>query len=144
MPARSSIPTSPLALWNYLEQQLAERGLEAAVAPLAAQARAGNVIFLLDGVDEVPAGQRQDVWQAIAALADGVYVRCRWVATCRILSFDAQEAPDGVPERTLQPLTPQQIEHFIGCWYSVLAEMGELSAERAAEPDRPSAAADAA
>ena len=57
--------------------------------------------------------------------------RCRWVATCRILSFDAKEAPDGVPERTLQPLTPEQIDHFIGCWYSVLAEMGELSAERA-------------
>ena len=47
--------------------------MEAAVAPLAAQARAGNVIFLLDGVDEVPAGRRQEVWQAIAALADGVY-----------------------------------------------------------------------
>ena len=87
--------------------------------------------FLLDGVDEVPPGRAPDVWQAIAALTDGVYAGCRWVATCRILSFDAREAPDGVPERTLQPLTREQIDHFIACWYSVLAEMGEQSAERA-------------
>ncbi len=124
-------PHSPLALWDHVEQQLAARGLEAAAAPLAAQACAGNAFFLLDGVDEVPAGQRPAVWRAIAALADGAYARCRWLATCRLLSFDAHEAPGGVPERTLQPLTAEQIEHFIGCWYSVLAEMGELNAERA-------------
>lgn len=130
--ARSDFdPDAPLALWRYVAQQLAGRGLEAAVDLLAAQAQAGNVIFLLDGVDEAPLARRRDVWRAIAALADGVYGRCRWVATCRILSFDAQEAPEGVGERTLQPLTEAQIADFIGCWYGVLAEMGELSAARA-------------
>ena len=124
-------PHSPLALWRYVEAQLAGRGLGAAAAPLAAQAQAGNVIFLLDGVDEVPPEQRQDVWRAIAALADGVYARCRWVATCRSLSFDAKEAPGGVPSRTLQPLTAPQIDDFIASWYGVLAEMGELNAGRA-------------
>ena len=39
--------------------------------------------------------------------------------------------PTSLPERTLQPLTSGQIEHFIGCWYSILAEMGKLNAERA-------------
>jgi formylglycine-generating enzyme required for sulfatase activity len=124
-------PHSPLALWHHVEQQLNERGLTTAVAPLAAQARAGNVIFLLDGVDEVPVNQRRDVWLAVAALAHGAYGRCRWVATCRSLSFDEKEAPAGVPHHTLQPLTEQQISSFITNWYGILAEMGELNDERA-------------
>lgn len=124
-------PHSPLALWNYIERQLSGRGMEAVITPLAAQAQAGNVILLLDGVDEVPTGRRKDVWQAISSLAEGVYASCRWVASCRILSFDASEATKGVQERTLQPLTKEHIKEFIGRWYRVLEEMGELSSARA-------------
>ncbi len=124
-------PQSPLAIWQYVEQQLNKRGLAVAVNPLKALAQKGRVIFLLDGVDEVSGGQRPDVWQAIQSMSAGVYACCRWVATCRILSFDATEAPEGVPNRTLQPLTNEQIDGFIESWYTVLAEMGEVSSDRA-------------
>ncbi len=124
-------PQSPLAIWQYVEQQLNKRGLAVAVNPLKALAQKGRVIFLLDGVDEVSGGQRPDVWQAIQSMSAGVYACCRWVATCRILSFDATEAPEGVPNRTLQPLTNEQIAGFIESWYIVLAEMGEVSSDRA-------------
>jgi len=123
-------PRSPLALWQFVERLLSERGLESAIASLTLAAQRGNVIFLLDGVDEVPLQQRRDVWRAIASLADGAYSRCRWVATCRTLSFDDKEAPQGTSSRALQPLTPSQITDFIGNWYTVLAEMGELTPAR--------------
>ena len=124
-------PQSPLALWQFVEQELTKDGLAQAIAPLRARALCDQIIFLLDGVDEVPIAQRADVWQAIDVLADGPYGGNRWLATCRILSFVDREAPAGVPVHTLKPLHPQQIEQFVAGWYGALAEAGELSRSEA-------------
>ena len=72
-------------------------------------AKQGQVLFLLDGADEVPAGERAAIWKALAALDKGAYGGNRWVATCRVLSFDREEAPAGVPVQTLQALDEAQI-----------------------------------
>jgi formylglycine-generating enzyme required for sulfatase activity len=98
-------------------------------------ARRGSVLFLLDGVDEVPANERPAVWDAIAALDQGVYGGNRWVATCRVLSFDKNEAPDGVSDQDvqiLQSLDEAQIIQFIENWYAGLVESGQLSREQGA------------
>ncbi|MBL1130004.1 MAG: hypothetical protein D8M54_16090, partial [Chloroflexi bacterium] len=124
-------PHSPTAVWQYIENRLRAEGFDEAVPALHALARQGRLLLLLDGVDEVPLEQRPAVWQAIAALSEGPYLENRWVATCRILSFAAAEAPKGVPVQTLQPLNKEQIDQFISSWYGVLAETGELGAEQA-------------
>lgn len=120
-------PASPLALWEFVAADLARRGLaETAEAVHAALVR-GEGLLLLDGVDEVPPARRAQVWQAIGALAGGVFNRCRWLATCRVLSFVDEEAAVAKARSrlTLAPLSPAQIETFIAAWYRALAELGE-------------------
>ncbi len=124
-------PHSPAAVWQYIENRLRDQGFGEAMPALHNLARQGRLLLLLDGVDEVPLEQRRAVWQAIAALSEGPYLDNRWVATCRILSFAAAEAPKGVPVQTLQSLNKGQIDRFIRSWYGVLAETGELGAEQA-------------
>jgi len=119
------------AIMDYVCARLAEEGLADSEAPLRELARRGCVLFLLDGVDEVPPDERAAVWGAIKALNRGVYGGNRWVATCRVLSFDKEEAPAGAPVKTLQPFEEPQIVQFIDNWYAGLFESGQLSREQA-------------
>lgn len=124
-------PQSPSALWQFVEEQLKKEELTQLINPLRTIALRGGVIFLLDGVDEVPNRQRPDIWHIIDALGDGPYGSNRWIATCRELSFVEREAPFGVPVHTLKPLHPQQIKQFVASWYNVLVQAGELPREEA-------------
>ncbi len=130
--ARSGFdPDSPLALWQFAGRQLERDGCARALPALQALVEQGRVIFLLDGVDEVPVRERGRIWQAVANLEQGVCGSNRWLTTCRVLSFTAAEAPAGAPVKTLRPLDEGQIERFIGRWYGALAELGEMNREQA-------------
>ncbi|MCP4363609.1 MAG: hypothetical protein GY796_36885, partial [Chloroflexi bacterium] len=120
-------PASPLALWHFIRADLTRRGLADTIAAVQTRLEAGQGIFLLDGVDEVPLKRRPQVWQAIGALAQGVFNRCPWLATCRILSYVEQEATvAGATDRlTLAALNGDQIKAFITAWYKALVEAGE-------------------
>jgi formylglycine-generating enzyme required for sulfatase activity len=122
-------PTSPLALWEFIAADLTYRGLADSRQALYNQLVEGRAIFLLDGVDEVPTQRRPQVWQAIGALKRGVFNRCHWLATCRILSYVEQEAASAgaTGKATLAPLTETQIKTFITAWYRALVESGEKS-----------------
>ncbi len=124
-------PDSPLVLWQFVAKWLSREGLPETVEPLDKIAKAGGVLFLLDGVDEVPVQQRPAIWQAVAAMDDGPYGGNRWVATCRSLSFDVQEAPADVPSQTLRLLDDEQVSQFVESWYAALMSSGELSREQA-------------
>ena len=124
-------PDSPLTLWHYVAKWLEKEGLPEAAVPLEHAAKRGEILFLLDGVDEVPLQQRPDIWKAIAALEEGPYGGNHWVATCRSLSFDVQEAPTGVPSQTLRLLDDEQVQQFVTSWYGALMGSGELSREQA-------------
>ncbi|MDA0246039.1 MAG: SUMF1/EgtB/PvdO family nonheme iron enzyme [Chloroflexi bacterium] len=118
---------SPLALWEYAAAQLTKENMAEALPALKRQAQAGRVLWLLDGVDEVPPAQRKEIWQAIAAMHHGVYGGCPWLATCRMLSFKDDEAPPKAHVTTLQPLNQAQIERFIERWYEALVAQGQKS-----------------
>ena len=118
-------PQSPVVFWKYLCDQLERDDLAEAIPALKTAAQRGEVLFLFDGVDEVPPGKRADIWRAIAALADGAYGGCHWLAACRILSFAPQEAPDKIPVQTLASLNEKQIDAFVTNWYAALTEVGE-------------------
>ncbi|MEM7330991.1 MAG: SUMF1/EgtB/PvdO family nonheme iron enzyme, partial [Chloroflexota bacterium] len=120
-----------LTLWAYVKSQLAAQGLEDALPELERLGQNGRLIFLLDGVDEVPIAERKLIWDIIKGLNRGVMGGNRWITTCRILSFSGQEAPASVASRTLQSLNNAQIAHFIDSWYRALEEAGELNRRQA-------------
>lgn len=122
---------SPQALWQYIEDVLIQEDAAAVLPALRKQAEHGNLLLLLDGVDEISNEKRESVWQAIAALRRGIYGGNRWIATCRVFSFVANEAPKRVPVQTLRPLTQEQIDNFITNWQSALLERGQLNQQEA-------------
>lgn len=133
-------PHDPQAIWKFVCKNLEREKLAETIPVLQRKANRGELIFLFDGVDEVPSGQRADIWQAIASMNAGSCGGNRWVTTCRIKSFNESELPEsGIPVRTVQPLQRSQIEEFIAHWYSSLAEAGELSQSLAAQKNKTTA-----
>jgi formylglycine-generating enzyme required for sulfatase activity len=124
-------PQSPTALWQFVQNQLEQNELVDAVPDLRRRGLASELIFLLDGVDEVPLTERPAIWQAIKTMLAGPYGGNQWIATCRVLSFDADEAPPNVQNRTIQPLAEGRIDQFVAGWYAALSGAGELKQEEA-------------
>ena len=121
-------PGDPQAIWQYVCRSLEREELAEAIPALQRKAHWGELIFLFDGVDEVPPQQRADVWRAIASMNAGSCGGNRWLATCRILSYSEAELPEsGIPVRTVQPLSRAQIAGFVAHWFESLTEAGELS-----------------
>lgn len=130
--ARTSFdPRSHHSLWNYVEKSLIDEDMVEAAAALRKKGQRGELLLLFDGVDEVANERRADVWQAIASLRKGPYGGCRWIATCRVLSFVPAEAPPGAAAQTIQPLAQEQIDLFIQKWTEALRERGELTTDEA-------------
>lgn len=81
----------------------------------------GNLLFLLDGLDEVAdLSQREKVagWitQAIRA-----HKTCRFVVTCRFAGYSpAVQLSEDFLEMHIRPLTEEQVELFIHNWYKIV------------------------
>ena len=128
----------PHHLWNFFSSTLGEKNLSAVVEPLHEQLEHGQVLVLLDGLDEIPtARQRTFVRDAILAFIER-YPDCRLIVTCRTLSYD--ENPDlqldDVPRETLAPFSEEQINRFIEAWHGELVRLGSLRAEAGKEAAR--------
>lgn len=89
-----------------------------------------GAVWLLDGLDEVPASPgnslRKQVTEAIRKLV-ALYPRCRYVVTCRTYSYrtEAQKImADGAPafaELPTLPLADEEIALFVNQWYAEAA-----------------------
>ncbi len=133
-------PGDTHAFWRYFKRYLEEdvfdaemaRELRATCDALYHRAARGEVIWLLDGIDEVPLEQRRAVWQAVSALESGTLGGGRWVATSRILSFDEALLPKrGIAVQTLRPMSLKQIDQFVDDWFHALRQKGELTVSEA-------------
>jgi len=82
----------PKHLWNFIKKGLDEQNLSSAAGLIEQALRAGRTMVLLDGLDEVPSSsQRLFVRDAVAAFAER-YGKCRFLVTCRVLSYQPPEA----------------------------------------------------
>ena len=81
---------------------------------LKSELRRGNVIVLLDGLDEV--GIPDDVFTSIRQFIDA-YPRNKFVLTSRVIGFD--EAPwkdDGFVPLRIEPWEDDDIQRFCARW----------------------------
>ncbi|MBN1261414.1 MAG: SUMF1/EgtB/PvdO family nonheme iron enzyme, partial [Anaerolineae bacterium] len=96
----------------------------------------GALLVLLDGLDEVPTGERAALLRAVQIFADR-YRRHRYVVTCRPYAYVGQPwRLQGFKEVTLAPFAEAQVDSFVGAWYRELARRGRLSAGEADDQAR--------
>jgi hypothetical protein len=80
----------------------------------------GSLLFLLDGLDEVPAARRKEVSRWIESEARKRR-NCRFVVTCRYAGYDDKVRLDGqFLELHLRPLEREQAEAFIRRWFEAV------------------------
>lgn len=76
----------------------------------------GNVLLILDGLDEVAEDTRERVQQAVFALLRRYPRLAHIIITCRSRSWRSDLFP-GFKDYTLAPFTEKQIDQFITLWY---------------------------
>jgi formylglycine-generating enzyme required for sulfatase activity/energy-coupling factor transporter ATP-binding protein EcfA2 len=93
------------------------------------QSAEGKILFMLDGLDEVPTSQRQLVVSAVNDL-HSLYESHRFIVTCRPYAYVGQPwRLTRFHEVTLAPFSEEQINGFIQNWYEQLAQRGRLDTQ---------------
>jgi formylglycine-generating enzyme required for sulfatase activity len=115
------------ALWNFVARTLDESRLADAVPALEERLAEGQVLLLLDGLDEVDAEARRWVLDAVADFAL-TYQRTPIVVTCRVYAYqEPQWKLRGFEQVTLASFDEEKIDHFVAAWYDEVAKMGVMS-----------------
>jgi len=121
-------------LWNYIEREVVGVQAPDSAAALRALAHRGAMLYLLDGLDEVPGERRAFVRDAIDRFVAAQPPLTRFVTTCRILSYaDPTYHIPAFISHTIAPLNDEQIAAFIGTWYAALIALGSIDRETAAQ-----------
>ncbi|NWF64610.1 MAG: SUMF1/EgtB/PvdO family nonheme iron enzyme [Chloroflexi bacterium] len=92
----------------------------------------GNILLVLDGLDEVPKKLRERVRQAVSAVIQ-LQRLDRIVITSRINSYSEQPAFSGFTDFKIAPLDRDKIKNFARAWYNEQQTIGKFSEEQAKE-----------
>lgn len=129
----------PRTFKGYVEKTLREAGGKGLLRAYKAHFQAGTVLFLIDGLDEIPqAGERLAVSQAVQDFVRELEDN-RCLVTSRPEGYTICRFSDPIPHYALTPFNDQQIEAFARAWYRSL----ELTL-RPEAPDLAGAEAEAA
>lgn len=90
----------------------------------------GKILFLLDGLDEVPAQLRRDLQDCIYEFAQDSY-KNRFVLTCRTQT--TEYISDKLQPVEVAEFSPEQVEIFAQNWFTALAETLERGADLKAQ-----------
>jgi len=123
-----------VGLWHFIAETLTNQGLDDFAPYLRERLMDGGVLVLLDGLDEVAdPDQRETVRDAVAEfVARYNHSTNRFLVTCRGYAYqDACCQLDRFSVHTLAPFSQEQIDAFIGCWYSEVCRQGWKSEEEA-------------
>ena len=120
----------PCHLWDFICSRLTSQNLDFVTDALHHALEKGNVVLLLDGLDEVPdKSQRQFTRDSIIAFLNR-YPGCRMIVTCRVLSYqDPTWHLKDFPSFELAPFDNQMIDHFIQAWYMELSRLNVVKSE---------------
>jgi len=121
---------------QHLEHDLKRTSAEASIELIQSALASGNVLLVLDGLDEVPQNQRKAVRQLVSALLSEYQV-ARLIITCRIRSYTGSAVFENLQTFTIRPFDRKKIQGFVTAWYGTQAQMGHV-----AERDKDSRAAD--
>ncbi len=83
----------------------------------------GKVLAVFDGLDEVPAGARSLVREAILAFLRRCNSGARVIVTCRVRSYEGAAVLPGFEKSTLARFDEQRIRRFVQAWYCAQAEL---------------------
>ena len=123
-------------LWKFIEHRMDRQRLTAVIPVIEKALEKGRAIVLMDGLDEIPTKEkRRFVRDAVAAFAER-YGKCRFIVTCRTLSYQnpawrLNEAD--FPDFELAPLDKNKIDAFIHAWYQDLRRLQVLKDDQDAD-----------
>ena len=121
------------ALWQYVLAQSEGVALDGLSAQIKRAYRCGNLLLLLDGLDEVADPTlRARVATAVVGLGAGGMV----VVTCRVRSYTgavAETLDEWGESFELAPFSGGQIKHFVRGWYARGTEQGAIPTREATE-----------
>jgi len=124
---------STALLWDFVRHDLGERNLAFAAKPLEQALDGGRALVLLDGLDEVPAAALDRVRDSVLAFA-GRYVGCRYLVTCRVLSYRQPQwrlPEQQFPQTELAPFDEGQVDTFVGAWYAEVSAKWQMPRAKA-------------
>jgi formylglycine-generating enzyme required for sulfatase activity len=133
-------PDSADHLLSHIERILTGDRLHELAQHLLQRLEAGELVVLLDGLDEIADDARRAWARQAVALFQSRFAQSRLVVTSRIYAYrDACVLPPVFRVATLQPLDPEAQRDFVRRWYqAALLEGAELTAgeQRPAAADR--------
>ena len=121
-------------LWEYVSLDLQEAGLGAFAPHLQRLAGREGIVFMLDGLDEVPEGTRRDrVREAVEELAATCGRNSRFIVTARPYAYDDpnRRLARFVGPFALAPFDDTHIQQFIADWYTAVEKAGWVSTREA-------------
>jgi len=106
-----------LALEDFLARYFAARGVPGLSILLERALTAGQVLLLLDGLDEVgPRADRHRVAERVTAFLEA-HSRLRAVVTSRVVGYHEAPLPDRYPHYMLNPFSwPEEVSLFAHQW----------------------------
>ena len=127
----------PHHLWDFITSSLAKERLEAVLPILERGLANGQVLLLLDGLDEVTNLEQRRFVRDATLVFSRRYADCPLLVTCRVLSYqppdpekeeeDLRLLPtDAYPPVELAPFNEAQRNDFIHAWYGELKRLGHL------------------
>ncbi len=96
----------------------------------------GNLLLILDGLDEVPEHTRERVRRAVGALLQAYGELQRVIVTCRVRSYTGATVLPGFAPHTLAAFDEDKIRAFVQRWYKAQEQLGRVTAAVAAERSR--------
>lgn len=125
----------------FIQDQLSDPMLETSQGFGTRLLKRGNLLFLLDGLDEVAEPDHREQVSRWIEKALTLYPDCRFVITCRFAGYtdDARLDADFL-EMHMRPMDTPQAEVFIRNWYRIVetgiatdTAQGELKAKASAD-----------
>ncbi|MGE0086392.1 MAG: SUMF1/EgtB/PvdO family nonheme iron enzyme [Desulfococcaceae bacterium] len=119
-------------LWEFVTSRLKAQKLDFAEKALEDALNRGKAIVILDGLDEIPTKEKRTfVRDSVAAFAER-FDKCRFVVTCRVLSYQYPEwklNEKDFPVFELAPFDKKKTDAFISAWYEDLFRLKVIKTE---------------